>query len=149
MAGLAVDAASEKVVKAIRDHAAAVDTADIHTLRVLARRVQDAALDYSAAVVQAGSGIDPFDEDDLEGDVEEADEGPVFVEVTYDVQVVDEHQMMAHANERLARAGAPYTVDDPVQAVEELYRLQMWDPGVPDILRVVDFSCSASEGDEL
>jgi hypothetical protein len=43
---------------------------------------------------------------------------------------------------------APYTVDDPAQAVEELYRLQVWDPGVPEALRVGDFSSSATEDED-
>lgn len=147
--GLAIDAAAEKLIKAIRDHAAAVDTADMDTLRLLARGVQDAASDYSAAVVRAGSGIDPFDEEALEADVESARGDGVFVEASYDLRVVDEVRLIAHTNEQLARAGAPYTVDDPVQAVEELYRMQLWDPGVPEALRVVDFTCSASEDDDL
>ena len=146
---LAVDAAAEKVIKAIRDHAAAVETADVDTLRLLARKVHDASLDYSAAVVHAGSGIDPFDEEALVADVERARGDGVFVEATYDVRVVDEGRLITHTNEQLARAGVPYTVDDPVQAVEELYRLQLWDPGVPEIVRVVDFSSSVSEDDDL
>jgi hypothetical protein len=145
---LAVDAAAEKVIKAIRDHAAAVNTADLDTLRLLTRKIHDASLDYSAAVRQAGSGIDPFDEEALEADLQEARGEGVFVEATYDVQVVDERRLIAHTNEMLALAGASYTVDDSVQAVEELYRLQLWDPGVPEILRVVDFSSSASEEDD-
>lgn len=145
---LSLDAAAEKLIQAIRHHAAAVATADIDTLRLLARKVQDASLDYSAAVARAGSGIDPFDEEALDADVETARGGAVFVEATYDLRVVDEQRLIAHTNEQLARAGAPYTVDDPVQAVEELYRLQMWDPGVPDALRVVDFSSTAFEGDD-
>jgi hypothetical protein len=145
---LALDEAAEKVIQAIRDHAAAVATADIDTLRLLARKVHDASLDYSAAVAKAGSGIDPFDEEALEADVEAARGNGVFVEATYDLRVVDEARLIAHANDQLARAGAPYTVDDPVQAVEELYRLQLWDPGVPEALRVVDFSSSVSEDDD-
>ena len=148
MAGddLAVHAAAEQVIDAIRDHAAAVDTADLATIRRLAGRVQEAAMDYTGAVMRAGSGVDPFVEDDVE------DDGlgdRVVVEATYDVLVVDEARLIDHTNEQLARAGAPYTVDDPVQAVEELYRLQLWDPGVPEVLRVVDFSHLASEDDGL
>jgi hypothetical protein len=144
---LAIDAAAEKLIKAIRDHAAAIDTADIDTLRLLARKIQDASLDYSSAVMRAGSGIDPFDEEALMADVERAAGNGVYVEATYDVQVVDEARLIAHTNEQLARAGARYTVDDPLQAVEELYRLQLWDPGLPEILRVVDFSSSVEDDD--
>lgn len=131
---LALDAAAEKLIQAIRDHAAAVNTADIDTLRLLSRKIHDATSDYTAAVAQAGAGIDPFDEEALEADVESARGDGVFVEATYDVRVVDERRLIAHTNEQLARAGAPYTVEDPVQAVEELYRLQLWDPGEPEIL---------------
>jgi hypothetical protein len=146
---LSIDAATEKLIRAIREHAGAVGAADIDTLRLLSREVQDAALAYSAAVADAGSGIDPFDEEDLEDGVEDKARGDrVFVEATYDLRVVDEALLIAHANEQLARVGAPYSVDDPAQAVEELYRLQLWDPGVPEVLRVVDFSSLVSEDDE-